>query len=80
MAEKKLSDPSKARCKVCADDILGGLHDITALFSHADGANHKERLPNDTPISDILNLHQVLRPYWVMMREVQVEHYLQSKQ
>ena len=56
----KLGDLYKGRCIVCAEDILVGLHSITALFSHADGTKHKERLPKDTPISNILNLHQVL--------------------
>ena len=80
LAAKKLGDPYKARCKVFAEDILVGLHGISALFSHADGTKHKERLPKDTPISNILNLHQVLRRYWVIMREIQVKHYLQSQQ
>ena len=48
---KKIGDLYKDRCKVCAEDILVGLHGITALFSHADGTKHKERLPKDTPIS-----------------------------
>ena len=51
MLQKKPGDPYKARCKVCANDISVGLHGTTALFSHADGAKHKERLPKDTPIS-----------------------------
>ena len=38
-------------CKVCAEDILVGLHGITVRFSHADGTKHKERLPKDTLIS-----------------------------
>ena len=51
MAAKKHGDPYKVRCKVSAKDISVGLHGITALFCNADGANHKERLPEDTPIS-----------------------------
>ena len=49
--QKKLGDPYKARCKVCAKDISVGLHGITAFISHADGTENKERLPKDTPIS-----------------------------
>ena len=44
---KKIGDLYKDRCKVCAEDILVGLHGITALFSHADGTKHKERLPKE---------------------------------
>ena len=50
LAAKKPGDPYKARCEVCAKDISAGLHGITALFSHADGTKHKERLTKDTPI------------------------------
>ena len=39
--QKKPGDPYKAWCKVCAKDISAGLHGITALFSHADGAKGK---------------------------------------
>ena len=49
--QKKSGDPYKARCKFCAKDTSVGLPSITALFSHADGTKHKERLPKDTPIS-----------------------------
>ena len=49
--QEKPGDSCKARCKVCAKDISVELHGITALFSHADGNKHKERLPKDTPIS-----------------------------
>ena len=49
--QKKPSDPYKARCKVCAKDISVGLHDIAALFFHADGFKHNERLLKDIPIS-----------------------------
>ena len=49
--QEKPGDSCKVRCKVCAKDISVELHGITALFSHADGNKHKERLPKDTPIS-----------------------------
>ena len=49
--QKKPGDPYKAKCKVCAKDILVGLHGITALFSHAGGTKHNEKLPKDTLIS-----------------------------
>ena len=49
--QKKLGDPYKARCKVCAKDISVGLHGLRAFISHADGTKNKERLPKDTPIS-----------------------------
>ena len=64
--QKKMpGDTYKARRKVCAKDISVRLHGITALFSHADGTKHKERLPKDTVIFslNILNLHQVIQPY-----------------
>ena len=48
---KKPGDPYKATCKVCVKDKSVGVHGITALFSHADGTKHKERLPKNTPIS-----------------------------
>ena len=51
MLQKIPGDTYKARCKVCPKDILVGLHGITALFSHADGTKHQERLRKDTLIS-----------------------------
>ena len=38
-------------CKVFAKDISVGLHGIIALFYHADGTKHGERLPKGTLIS-----------------------------
>ena len=38
-------------CKVFAKDISVRLHGILALFSHADGTKHGERLPKGTLIS-----------------------------
>ena len=38
-------------CKVFAKDVSVGLHGIIALFYHADGTKHGERLPKGTLIS-----------------------------
>ena len=78
MAAKKPGPLYKARCKVCAKDISVGLNGIAALFFDADGTKYKEGLPKKT--LNTLNLHQVFRPYWVMIREIQVKHHHQSKQ
>ena len=48
---QKKPDPYKVRCKVCATDIAIELHSIAALFSHAGGTKHKERLAKSTPSS-----------------------------
>ena len=48
--EKSLVIRTKLGVKFCAKAISTWLHGIIALFSHADGTKHKERLPNYTTI------------------------------
>ena len=80
--QKKRGDPYKARCKVCAKDISVGLHGITALFSHADGTKHKERLPKDTSISFFKRTEPSSSTSTLLSNDAgdQVKHHLQSKQ
>ena len=53
------------RFRVCSKNIPIGLHGVTAPFSHVDDTKDKERLPNILQfyLLNVLNLHQVLRPY-----------------
>ena len=48
--EKSLVIRTKLGVKFCAKAISTWLHGIIALFSHADGTKHKERLPNYSTI------------------------------